>query len=197
MDGIAQDIPRPIVGTARQPAATQPARDQAFAALVDRHTDFLYRVAFRLLGNVEDAEDAVQDTFLKLYQTDAWQQMIDEKAYLARAVWRTGLDRRTTAEARAMKHFEDVTELDVAHHAPTPEQTAVSNSDHALLKTLVQALPDELRQPLILSAIDEIKSHEVGAILGIPAGTVRSRVNNAKDQLRKKFLATKPREARS
>ena len=196
MDGIAQEIPRPIAATSRDAPA---ARDLAFAALVDRHTDFLYRVAYRLLGNPEDAEDAVQDTFLKLYQGDSWQHMIDEKAYLARAVWRTGLDRRTTAEAKAMKHSEDITELELAHRDPSPEQTAVSTSDHALLKNLVQALPDDLRQPLILSAIDEIKSHEVGAILGIPAGTVRSRVNTAKDQLRKKFLAARPirREVRS
>jgi len=193
MDGIAQEIPRPIAASSRDAAAL---RDLDFAALVDRHTAFLYRVAFRLLGNAEDAEDAVQDTFLKLYQGSSWQHMIDERAYLARAVWRTGLDRRTTAEAKAMKHSEDVTELEVAHQDPTPEQTAVSSSDHALLMTLVQALPDDLREPLILSAIDEIKSHEVGAILGIPPGTVRSRINTAKDQLRRKFLASARREVR-
>jgi len=164
MDGIAQEIPRPIAASSRDAAAL---RDLDFAALVDRHTAFLYRVAFRLLGN-----------------------------YLARAVWRTGLDRRTTAEAKAMKHSEDVTELEVAHQDPTPEQTAVSSSDHALLMTLVQALPDDLREPLILSAIDEIKSHEVGAILGIPPGTVRSRINTAKVQLRRKFLASARREVR-
>jgi len=193
MDGIAQEIPRPIAASSRDAAAL---RDLDFAALVDRHTAFLYRVAVRLLGNAEDAEDAVQDTFLKLYQGSSWQHMIDERAYLARAVWRTGLDRRTTAEAKAMKHSEDVTELEVAHQDPTPEQTAVSSSDHALLMTLVQALPDDLREPLILSAIDEIKSHEVGAILGIPPGTVRSRINTAKDQLRRKFLASARREVR-
>ena len=91
MDGIAQGLPGTVV-EADSEAPAQPARterDAAFAALVDRHSRFLYRVAYGLLRHAEDAEDAVQETFFKLYRNDAWQAMEDERAFLARAVWRT------------------------------------------------------------------------------------------------------------
>jgi RNA polymerase sigma-70 factor (ECF subfamily) len=168
------------------------ARDADFAAMVGRQARFLYRVAFGLLRNAEDAEDAVQETFLKLYRLDAWQQMDDEKAYLARAVWRTGLDRLGTAGAKAMKNAEDVTELEIASRTASPEESALGASARAVMKSLIESLPESLRQPLVLSAVDEMKSHEVAAILGIPEGTVRTRIMRARTELRRKFLATNP-----
>lgn len=191
MDGIAQGIALMVDQTApqtpAQPART--ARDAAFAALVDRHERFLYRVAFGLLRNPEDAEDAVQETFLKLYRNDAWQAMDDEKAFLARSVWRTGLDRLSTAGARAMKNSADVTEMEIASPSASPEESALGASARALMKSLIEALPETLRQPLVLSAVEGMRSHEVAVVLGIPEGTVRTRVMRAKTELRRRFLA--------
>jgi RNA polymerase sigma-70 factor (ECF subfamily) len=190
MDGIAQDLPELAPGDSTSPASpTRTATDAAFTALVDRHARFLYRVAFGLLKNSQDAEDAVQDTFLKLYRTEGWRAMEDEKAFLARAVWRSGLDRLSTANARAMKNAEDVAELDLPSAAPNPEDHALGASARALMKSLIEALPETLRQPLVLSAVDGMRSHEVAAVLGIPEGTVRTRVMRAKAQLRERFLA--------
>lgn len=191
MDGIAQGLAAAVDDTEPQ-APAQPARterDAAFAALVDRHARFLYRVAFGLLRHAEDAEDAVQETFLKLYRNDAWQAMDDEKAFLARAVWRTGLDRLSTAGAKAMKNAEDVSEMEIASAAESPEETALGASARAVMKALIEALPETLRQPLVLSAVDGMRSHEVAVVLGIPEGTVRTRVMRAKAELRERFLA--------
>lgn len=191
MDGIAQGLAAAAEAEGERPA--QPARterDAAFAALVDRHGRFLYRVAFGLLRHAEDAEDAVQETFLKLYRNDAWQAMEDEKAFLARAVWRTGLDRLSTAGAKAMRNSEDVTELEIASAAESPEELALGASARALMKALVDALPETLRQPLVLSAVEGMRSYEVAVVLGIPEGTVRTRVMRAKAELRRKFIAT-------
>jgi len=69
------------------------AQDTAFSLLVDRHAQLMYRIAFSLLRNAQDAEDAVQEVFLKLYRSTAWHQMNDERAFLARTVWRVALDR--------------------------------------------------------------------------------------------------------
>lgn len=191
MDGIAQGlaVAAEAVGeTPAQPARTE--RDAAFAALVDRHARFLYRVAYGLLRHAEDAEDAVQETFLKLYRNDAWQAMEDERAFLARAVWRTGLDRLSTAGAKAMKNSEDVTEMEIASGAESPEESALGASARAVMKALIEALPEALRQPLVLSAVEGMRSHEVAVVLGIPEGTVRTRVMRAKAELRRMFLAT-------
>ena len=58
------------------------ARDAFFSLLVDRHARLMYRIAFSLLRNAQDAEDAVQEVLLKLYRSAAWQKMNDEKAFL-------------------------------------------------------------------------------------------------------------------
>ena len=139
MDGIAQGLPGALEDSEREKPATPHSTDQdaAFAALVNRHARFLYRVAFGLLRNSEDAEDAVQETFLKLYRTSAWlspegkTKMDDEKAFLARSVWRTGLTRLGSAGAKAMKNAEDVTELDLASPAASPEDHALGASARA------------------------------------------------------------------
>ena len=158
---------------------------------MDRHARFLYRVAFGLLRHAEDAEDAVQETLLKLYRNDAWQAMEDEKAFLARAVWRTGLDRLSTAGAKAMKNAEDVSEMEIASAGESPEETALGASARAVMKALIAGLPEVLRQPLVLSAVEGMRSHEVAVVLGIPEGTVRTRVMRAKAELRRRFLASR------
>ena len=54
----------------------------------------MFRVAYAILRNVQDSDDAVQDTFMKLYRSRGWDRIEDEKAYLARAVWRIAVDLR-------------------------------------------------------------------------------------------------------
>ena len=67
--------------------------EEAFAALVERQSRFVFRVAYALLRNASDAEDVVQEAFLKLYRTGAWVGMVDERAYLSRTVWRMAVGR--------------------------------------------------------------------------------------------------------
>jgi len=190
MDGIAQELAAAAEAEGERPAQPdRKARDAAFAALADRHARFLYRVAYGLLRNAEDAEDAVQETLLKLYRNNAWQAMEDEKAFLATAVWRAGLDRLSTAGAKAMKHAADVSEMEIASADLSPEESAVGAQARMVMKALIEALPELLRQPLVLSAVEGMRSHEVASVLGIPEGTVRTRVMRAKAELRKRFLA--------
>jgi len=190
MDGIAQELAAAAEAEGERPAQPdRKARDAAFAALADRHARFLYRVAYGLLRNAEDAEDAVQETLLKLYRNNAWQAMEDEKAFLATAVWRAGLDRLSTAGAKAMKHAADVSEMEIASAGLSPEESAVGAQARTVMKALIEALPELLRQPLVLSAVEGMRSHEVASVLGIPEGTVRTRVMRAKAELRKRFLA--------
>src|ERR1022692_4071072 len=69
------------------------AREARFAGLVERQSRFVFRVAYSLLRNSHDAEDAVQETFLKLYRTGAWEAIENERAFLARAAWRIAVDK--------------------------------------------------------------------------------------------------------
>jgi RNA polymerase sigma-70 factor (ECF subfamily) len=185
MGGVAQQLGGfPVTAS----DDTRSARDAAFAALVDRHACLMYRVAFSLLKHREDAEDAVQETFLKLYRTGGWQQMEDEKAFLATSVWRAGLNRLASAGAKAMRHAEDVAEMQLASAELSPEASALGASNRELIAKLIGQLPQDLRQALELSAIEGMQSREVAAILSINEGTVRTRVLRGKTELRRRFL---------
>ena len=68
---------------------------------MERQSRFAYRVAYAVLLNAHDAEDAVQETFLKLFRHGGWQQAENERAYLARVAMRTAIDRRRAARPAA------------------------------------------------------------------------------------------------
>lgn len=69
----------------------------------------------------------------------------------------------------------------------SPEATAVSSSGIARIHRLIDTLPEDLRQPLVLSTLDEMTSAQIGAALGIPEGTVRTRIQRARMLLRQKL----------
>ena len=161
-------------------------RDVAeFEALVARQSHFVFRVAYAILRNRHDAEDAVQETFLKLYRNHTWTAIEDERAFLARTAWRVAVD-------RLPKQLPTDVELD--HEplsvTPSPEQQAIADSQHSAIHRMIDGLPEELRQPLVLSAIDELNSREIAAILGLPEGTVRTRLMRARQMLKQKLTAT-------
>ena len=181
--------------TIRKP--DEPAHDDAFAALVERQSRFVFRVAYSVLRNAADAEDAVQETFLKLYRTGAWERMDDEKAFLARTAWRMAVDRLPRRD-----EGEDVAdELDELPTAgQSPEQAAVGRDSTAILHRMIDSLPEDLRQPLALSALQELNSREIAAVMGINEGTVRTRLMRAREMLKAKLAArfdcSRPESAR-
>jgi RNA polymerase sigma-70 factor (ECF subfamily) len=171
-------------------------REQAFAELAARHATLMYRVAYALLKQPQDAEDAVQETLLKLYRTGGWLQMDDEKAFLARSVWRVGLSRLGTQSSRVMRHANDVAVMNLASAGQSPEEAALEGAERALMRRLIDDLPENFRQALLLSAIEGMRSHEVAEVLGVPEATVRTRVMRAKTELRRMFLEMQAKEGR-
>jgi RNA polymerase sigma-70 factor (ECF subfamily) len=162
-------------------------RDERFEAMVGRQARFMFQVASGLLRNRQDAEDAVQEAFLKLYRGEAWLRMGNEKGFLARTVWRVALDHLPKAAERMV----DVAEMQLMSGGESPEQSAVGGDEREVLKRLIDGLPEELRQPLVLSSVEEMTSREVAEAMGIPVGTVRTRVMRARTELRRRFLAMK------
>jgi RNA polymerase sigma-70 factor (ECF subfamily) len=154
--------------------------DARFTELVGRQSRFVFKVAWAILRNPQDAEDIVQETFLRLYRNHAWESMEDERAFLARTSWRLAVDRiRSRRRAPAQPEPSAL--------SATPEQAAIARNRTAIVHRLVDALPEELRQPLALSAIDEMTSPEIASILGIPEGTVRTRIMRAREILKHKL----------
>jgi RNA polymerase sigma-70 factor (ECF subfamily) len=168
-----------------------------FTALVARQSRFVFRVAYGVLLNPHDAEDAVQETFLKLYRNGGWRQAENERAFLARVAWRVAVDRRRTI--RPEEPLPDLEEtpqapLQLVSSHPGPELAMVAANQHALVHSMIDALPEELRVPLVLSASDELTSREIATILGIPEGTVRTRLQRARQVLRERIANLQTRK---
>lgn len=158
--------------------------DAEFTALVERQSRFAFRVTYAVLLNAADAEDAVQETFLKLYRSSDWRNARNERGYVARVAWRTAVDRR-----RALGRPEDASDElpESAAIGPDPEEQAVMADRAARVHAMIDALPEELRVPLVMAANEEMTSREIGEALGIPEGTVRTRLQRARQMLRRKL----------
>jgi RNA polymerase sigma-70 factor (ECF subfamily) len=148
------------------------------------HAGVLYRVAHSVLRHPQDAEDAVQDTLLKLARARELPAMASERAYLARAVWRAALDRKAL---RREAQPEDGAELRVMDLRPGPAECAADGDERALLAGWIDELPAELREALVLNALEGLNSREVGEVLGVPEGTVRTRTLRARNALRERW----------
>jgi RNA polymerase sigma-70 factor (ECF subfamily) len=166
----------------------------AFVAMVERQGEVLYRVALALLRHAEDAEDAVQNALLKLYRTGAWRTARNERAFLARTVWRAALDRYNgRPKGEESLEREDGGERELVSGMATPEAAVMGGEREARLWGMVEALPLELRAPLLLAAIEELTTKEIAAALELHEGTVRTRIHRAKAELRRRFEAVEAR----
>ncbi len=155
-----------------------------FTALVACQSHVAYRVAYAVLLNAHDAEDAVQETFLKLYRHGGWQQAENERAYIARVAMRAAIDRRRATPPAAIDP-----EIELASPTPGPEYATIVADQQRRIHALIDALPEDLRLPLVLSAFEELNSPHIAQILNIPEGTVRTRLQRARQMLKQK-LAT-------
>jgi len=158
------------------------ADEATVAALVDQYAGALYRVAFSVLRNPADAEDAVQEAFLRvLRHRDTLNEVRDHRVWLIRIVWNIVLDRKRRAKTRP--ETDDVEDL--ARVLPSSglsaEQAAAAAQHHAHVLACVDQLPTKEREVLQLSAFEELSSVEIAAVLGITESSVRSRLFRARN----------------
>ena len=170
-------------------------KDQALAAMVEEYAPTLYRVAFSVLRNAADAEDAVQEAFLRvLRHRDDVEEVRDRRVWLIRIVWNIVLDRKRRVKTRP--ETDDVSEL--ARVLPagglSAEERAAAAQHHARILAMVDSLPAKEREVLVLSAFEELTSVEIAGILGITQSSVRSRLFRARNLMAD--LLERPRSVR-
>jgi RNA polymerase sigma-70 factor (ECF subfamily) len=162
--------------------ARQRAEDAALAALVDQYAGALYRVAFSVLRNQADAEDAVQEAFVRvLRHRDTLGEVRDHRVWLIRIVWNIVLDRKRRAKTRP--ETDDV--ADLARVLPmkglSAEEQAAAAQHHAHVLACLDQLPAKERQVMMLSAFEELSSVEIAEVLEISESSVRSRLFRARN----------------
>lgn len=168
----------------------------AFGALVDLHGRAARRVALIALGNAADADEAVQEACLT-----AWRRVgsLDEpaafRAWLLRIAWRKALDRRRSV-VRWMRRVtssvpDAASSVDVLALAPSEDRDQEAlllarERDRAIAR-VIHALPPKLRDPFLLAATGEHRYDEIATLLGLPIGTVKWRMFEARRVIKEKL----------
>ena len=164
---------------ARSKAEDQ-AKEEALAALISQYAATLYRVAFSVLRNASDAEDAVQEAFVRvLRHRDTLGEIRDHRVWLIRIVWNVVLDRKRRMKTRP--ETDDVSDLARVLPAEglSAEERAAAAQHHAHVLACVEQLPEKEREVLMLSAFEELNTVEIAAVLGVTESSVRSRLFRA------------------
>ena len=161
----------------------------ALDRLVREHGRFVFRVAYAVLRNHHDAEDAAQETFVRvLRQRARLHEIADVRAWIGTIAWRTALERRRDPRTDELDAAaEDVGALRAS--GASAEEVVERGELSTLVWGLVATLPVELRDALTLATLREMTAAEAGIVLGVPEGTVRNRVHRARQVLRQKLVA--------
>lgn len=171
-------------------ATAERNRDATLEDLVYAHSRVVYRIAYAVLRRHHDAEDATQETFLRVLRYSSKLAAVeDPKTWLARIAWRVAID-RSRRNGRAAEIPLDDPEKPAAEPASieVPADQAIHGTQvSAVIEKLIAGLPEKLRAPLILSAIEEMSPREIAGTLSINEAAVRSRVFRARQILKDKL----------
>jgi RNA polymerase sigma-70 factor, ECF subfamily len=161
------------------------AQEDALEIAVREHARLVYRIAYSVLRNHHDAEDATQETFLRVLRYQRKLAGIREpRTWLARIAWRTAVERRKTVCDVMLDETSEI-----ASGAVSAEELLVGTETSTLLESLITALPSKLRDPLTLSTLEEMSPADIAAVLEIGEAAVRSRIFRARQILREKLAA--------
>jgi RNA polymerase sigma-70 factor, ECF subfamily len=149
--------------------------------------DQLYNFAHWLTQDRDDAEDLVQETFAKaLRGFSSYQQGTNFRAWMYRILRNTFLSSRTGRKAMMTVPLEQDEDSPVvaAVDTQTPEAILIDRSDQHLLQESLDELPLNFREILLLCEVEEMSYQEIAETLGVPIGTVMSRLSRARRALR-------------
>jgi RNA polymerase sigma-70 factor, ECF subfamily len=166
------------------------SRDALLEALVREHSRLVYRIAYSVLRCHQDAEDATQETFMRVLRYGSkLADVEDSKTWLARIAWRVAVDRSKRRGRTREVALDDPEKpvAEVASVANSVDETVQGAQIGTVLEKLIAAMPSKLRAPLILSTIQEMSPREVAGTLGINEAAVRSRVFRARKILKEKL----------
>jgi RNA polymerase sigma factor (sigma-70 family) len=167
-------------------AAVRRGDEVAFAELVRRHMRHAFGLAYRILGQREDAEDVVQEAFMAaLGAIDTFDEARSFAPWFSRIVVNRALNARKRATARVTVVAGDGIAADTASPALAAEQGDVRER----VGRAIERLPERQRTIVRLSAYDGLSSGEIGELLDMPAGTVRWELHQARAALRTDLAA--------
>lgn len=167
---------------------------EAFAILVEQHQKQVYNLCLRMVSNPTDAEDLAQEAFVK-----AWKGLRFYKFESSFSTWLYRLtsnvcidflrrQKRRTALSLTSSEADDAMELDLPDPRPGPEELVIHREDQNTVANAMAQLDEEHRLVLTLRVIEALSYEQISEVLGIKAGTVKSRLARARNRLRNILL---------
>ncbi|MFL2982927.1 MAG: RNA polymerase sigma factor [Candidatus Neomarinimicrobiota bacterium] len=161
---------------------------RAYIELVNRYKDRLVNFVYQFLGDREDAEDVVQDTMLRLYEKKHYYKEIAKFSTwlytIARNLANTELRKRKRRKTTYLSQMsKEERQYDIPAIQDDVDQGLQNKFINDRIQSAIKKLPDHFRMVIILRDIQELSYNDVSNILGVPLGTIKSRINRARLQL--------------
>ena len=172
---------------------------EAYGALVLRHSQSLFRVAFRITGNEADAEDVVQEAFLRGYQKlEGFESRSNFGTWIYRIAVRCALDkiggRRYDMSARVADNNDpEQDEVQVADEVAGPDRLLLSGEIAAMQQAAMFSLTPTEQTAFVLRHMEDCSTEEIGAALGIQPNAAKQAVFRAVQKLRRRLATLKVR----
>ena len=179
---------RAFVSEGAMVAATD---EDVLECAVREHAGLVYRIAYSVLRNHRDAEDATQETFIRVLRYKKRLEGVGEaKSWLAKIAWRTAVERSRKRPEVSLSEAEMTNAITkLRSQLASVEETALGSELAGLLGSLIAVLRKPLRDVLRLSLVDELSPGEIAEVLGTSEASVRSRLFRARQILKEKLMA--------
>jgi RNA polymerase sigma-70 factor (ECF subfamily) len=143
-----------------------------------------FRVAYGVLHHREDAEDVAQEALIKAHRNfPRLRERGSFRAWLVKTTWRLAIDRQRGDRRRAIRDMQHWHSVDTT----TTTDTVIADERTAQVWTAIDALPDKLRLTIVLTGIEGHDIKEVARLLGLPEGTVKSRLFLARERMKERL----------
>jgi RNA polymerase sigma-70 factor (ECF subfamily) len=159
----------------------------AFGTLVDRHRSAVFRAALSALGSREDAEEVAQEAFVAAHRhLGGFREDASFKTWLLSIAWRKALTRRRSVKTLLRRFVPPPAEVEwqVPDTTHSQEDALIGTELKRLLRREIAGLSPKLRDALLLAASGDYGYGDISAMLGIPLGTLKWRVAEARRQLK-------------
>jgi RNA polymerase sigma-70 factor (ECF subfamily) len=157
--------------------------ERAWAEVVNRYWGLAFRVAYRILRHKEEAEDAVQDAFVQVYLAlRNFRHQSQFRTWFYRIVVNCALARLPPSPVESLDESQEIELVERAHE--DPESVVLAHERSQLLDWAIQQLPPDWRTVFVLRELEGLSYAEIAEVLGIPIGTVESRLFRARQRLR-------------
>jgi RNA polymerase sigma-70 factor (ECF subfamily) len=168
---------------------------EAFETLVDLYQDKIYYFALRMLGNAQEAEDVVQETFLRVYTNlDRYDETHKFSTWIYRIANNLCIDRLRRRKPTLSLDFEDENgDTTGAGYAvlsseeDRPEEQMILSELQTTVRDAIEKLPDKYKSVVVLRYLHDLSLQEIGEVLDLPVTTVKTRVHRAREALRLKL----------